>query len=386
MRDSATRLNGQVFLWTTLIAAVGYFYFDHSSLRPYIPAAIPLAVIAQAFWLAIRHGARIALNPLGIQLFCAYLLVCLLALLFNQTVDFYTVRKILLPATALLIPVFVYEIDHRSLQRFFVALFLLGLLIAGTETAQASGISANMFSTSSATESVFGLSLGAGAVWMAANRRLVWSVLLLGACFVLFKRVAIFDAVFCIAVFACVSLAPMPMRKPVIRTITFCIAAAFIAASFYLNDIFNTVSAQLSGITAERLSTGRTDIYRAILYDLGNNGITEWLFGHGPGAVERMIVSTTFLNPLITLPHNEYFSLIYDFGLLGCLGILLALFRFSRANTSAALIVLYMMVMILIENLFFISFVFMTLLFLTSFVPVARSSRAAAAHPMPLPS
>lgn len=361
------RIAADLFFGPFIVAAVIYFALPSFPLRPFLPALVPVSLFAALIWLTLVARQRVAINKAGLGLVLIYAAFSTVSMLGTEHVDFFSIRKILLPLSALTIAVFYYETSTRSVIRFFAIVFLMAIVFGGKDVLDTfSGSGPLILSSAASNESAFGVVFGAASVWMAAKGKLRWSLLLFVASIILFKRNAILNAALCIFLLLALRswLSPMATQW-CIRKLSLLAWFLFAILSFRLVDVFEYVSLErLSGVSAESLSVGRYYVYLLVERELANSTIWEWLFGHGAGAVERLIFQSNQVNALITLTHNEYMSLHFDFGVIGSLFILFSVYRLGKAEVSSSILILFFFNMILVENIFFISFNLMIFLFL----------------------
>lgn len=364
-----------LFFVPFVVAATIYFALPNFPLRPFVPALVPAFLFVVFVWLTFVARRRVAINKAGLSLILIYAAVSAISILSTEYIDFFSIRKILLPLSALTIAVFYYETSTRSVVRFFAFVFVIAIVFGGKEVLDTfTGSGPLLLSSAASSESAFGVVFGAASVWMAAKGKPHWSLLLFVASIVLFKRNAILNAALCIFVLLALRSYLSPMATQwLVRKLSLLAWLVFAILSFRLVDVFEYVSLEmLSGVSAESLSIGRYYVYLLVERELANSTLWEWLFGHGAGAVERLISQSNQVNPLITLTHNEYKSLYFDFGILGSFFILASFYRLGKTEISSAILVLFFFNMVLVENILFISFNLMILLFLIC----ARTSTA----------
>lgn len=377
-QDVAARPNAQAALsewWfyiPYLASIVIYFSIIETGARVYVPAIVPAAVAGGALVMIVYRRAAIPINRRVAQLLLAWLTLCLISMAMSQTADYYALRKMILPAVGIAPGLFYFRITRYGALAFTFLLFIVALRY----TTQSANVESEGFaSTYSPYESILGVAFGLMTVWYFAERRWLLAALAFAACLLFFKRNAIGLAVVVSALFALLALISQRPRQRVVRAILISAAIGAAVASFFLVDIYQFLAENLfRTYTAESLGSGRSTIYRAISYQLAMSSTAEHLLGHGVGAIEEFVGTTTYIPVNLGLAHNEYLSLYFDLGLAGVALVIVMLLRCASASWGSLATLLFIILAMLGENLFLIPFNCMAAFFLVSAV-MAREER-----------
>jgi hypothetical protein len=220
-------------------------------------------------------------------------------------------------------------------------------------------------STNSPYESILGVAFGLLTVWLVGSNSVFAAALAYAACILFFKRNAIVVAGFVSAIGVFLRVAVPNPLKLLTRGLAFVLLLSPFAA-FYLVDFYDW-AARSTGLAlgAESLSSGRSNIYVVITNDVWRSTLREVMLGHGAGAVEQLVSTTSLIAVNLGQAHNEYLSFLYDFGLIGLAIIGFCLWRCAD-TLGSGLVLLFTALAMSAENLFLVTFNCLMLFFLLS--------------------
>ena len=359
-----TSLSEWAFYLPSLVVAMSYALLPAGGLRAAVPFALPVAVLAYAAYLLPGRLFAAVNWHVVLAVFAICVLSCASLLVNGGIVDYFTLRKITLPISCLAIGLFRYRTSTRGMMVFATALFLIA--VTNPESASdldAPYLSENTFgSTYSNTESVYAITFACFAVYLCAKGRPVLGILALVAAVILYKRFAALSAVVAIGIYY-LTPAKLSASSAFRSWATTLMFAACALASLYMTGLLEFIANRfLSGIDIAELSSGRSYLYAEIYDRMRDFDLIQYILGSGPGAVERHLDGGAFLSG-INLAHNEYLSILFDFGIVGlgsCLAALVAVASRSRARFH---IVTFLLVLALFENFVLINVVLMTIVF-----------------------
>lgn len=294
-------------------------------------------------------------NNDAVHLFYIFILISAFGVLLNQHLDFYAVRKFILILSVILMSGFKLHASERDILIFGIILFLIGITLGlmGVQN-NFSSLSDVSESTVSPFESVFGLAMAVFAIWFFARRRMALTMLFFALSYIMHKRNAIGAAI--IAIFI-IQIFKIFNKKFEFQSAKFTLIITLIISlytSLHMEEIFNFLADHIRGANPENISTGRSVIYGYIYQSLDRSTLLQWAFGHGAGSVERYL-SMSIARKQMTLAHNEYLSILYDFGILGVLLFFPAFFNIFTRKRGDIYIGLSISIMMVVENIFFIS-------------------------------
>lgn len=361
---TAAQLNTRIFLLSYPAAILFYHLLPNLEARVFFPAIIPVCLISGYFLANYRNKGNF--NKVGIAIFLSYLTISTIGLLATTKIDYYALRKLILPCVGLSVAAFQFEQTNKIVSILSLFIFLVALLFGGLITG--TGVDTNLsgaFSSNWATESAYGVALCAAPIFLLSRESKSLTLIFYIFSIALAKRNGIIASTSIMLLYATFSRTlTSQILDQTLRVIATTLLITMCILSFNLLSVFEYIAHTLSGVSAEMVSTGRSTVYYVIQEDLKTSTLIELLLGHGTGSVERLITSTYFINPNINLAHSEYLSIFYDFGAVGFalfFGMLLIQSRTSRSN---ALIITYLFVIATVENFLITSFNMMFFCFL----------------------
>ena len=369
-RTSASGLgfhSGTIFFAAYLFNILIYFAASKEFvLRPYLPVVTPALLFAHVAWLAFARRpvrfSKAALIPL------AWLGVSALSFIVadKAQIDLFAIRKVFLPFTALSVFFWRYATSRKTLYLCLPLVFLIGITLA-LQGLSDSSFDADLLSTNADTESVFGIFFGAAVPFFLFRGRKLSAAMAFVACFIMFKRNAILaDILIGLLYFSSVRTIGRESLRKIIDRATFFIIPVLMLVSYNLLAILKFLLPWASKSRLEYITTGRSFIWTYVTQSFQHSSVLELLFGHGPGAVERVLAGHPTWVGVVALSHNEYLSLMYDFGFVGAAAFLYAFRAACRESLGASAIFLYLLLIFLVENVFFMSLPLMGIAFLAS--------------------
>jgi len=337
------------------IATTIYFFImikdDSRIYAPIFPIAMVL-IAATTFTLIDRRLP--ALNHDVILFMLVYLVIGAISVGLSQNTDSFALRKIALPLVGMAPAAFRFYTTPRQFFVFLVALFFAALIYT-TQTSDVIG--GGFLSTDSPYESILGAAFGAITVWLVTSSRYVLATLAYCACVLFFKRNAIIMALVVSMAVLAIQILRQGDNGRLFRRLLYVAVPVATLLALYLSRIFDYIAANLvRGYNAEYISVGRAPIYDFIIGEYERSTIREQLFGHGAGMVEYIVASERSLNAGLLLPHDEYLSWLYDFGVFGLIILLFFFARIGRSGIPAVAVLLFMTLAMTAENFFLISF------------------------------
>ena len=337
------------------IATTIYFFVmikdDSRIYAPIFPIAIVL-IAATAFTLIDRRLP--ALNHDVILFMLIYLVLGAISVGLSQNVDSFALRKIALPLIGMAPAAFRFYTTPRQFAAFLVALFVAALIYT-TQTSDLIG--GGFLSTDSPYESILGATFGGITVWLVASSRYTLATLAYLACILFFKRNAIVMAFVVSMAIVAIQIFRQRDNVRLFRRILYVAVPVATLLALYLSRIFGYIAANLvRGYNAEYISVGRAPIYDFIIGEYERSTIREQVLGHGAGMVEYIVATERSLNAGLLLPHDEYLSWLYDFGIVGLIILLVFFARIGRSGIPAIAVLLFMTLAMTAENFFLISF------------------------------
>ena len=337
------------------IATTIYFFImikdDSRIYAPIFPIAIVL-IAAAAFTLIDRRLP--ALNHDVILFMLVYLVLGAISVGMSQNIDSFALRKIALPLIGMAPAAFRFYTTPRQFAAFLVALFVAALIYT-TQTSDLVG--GGFLSTDSPYESILGATFGGITVWLVASSRYTLATLAYLACVLFFKRNAIVMAFVVSMAIVAIQIFRQRDNVRLFRRILYVAVPVATLLALYLSRIFGYIAANLvRGYNAEYISVGRVPIYDFIIGEYERSTIREQVLGHGAGMVEYIVATERSLNAGLLLPHDEYLSWLYDFGIVGLIILLVFFARIGRSGIPAIAVLLFMTLAMTAENFFLISF------------------------------
>lgn len=317
------------------------------------PYLVPLMFGALLWYLRGGPGRNAKYAVVGLA---AYAVVAALSLMSSN--DSYLLqRDLVIFSIFFAMPLLGLKIDEKTLAIFAGALTLTGLLVVLWIQPRGNG-AFDLVASKSPTEAEVSVALG--AMFLAALSRgwkVAAAIAALG-CLITFKRNAWGAALVALAPLAAYQIVHDPLARKTLRKAA--VGAAIVVALAFpilYGSIFQAViNRYFPGFTLEQISIGRYPLYQGVIAHLERFTPAEWVFGGGPGTIERMIVGSTRLS----LTHNETFHFIGDYGLLG-LGLYLAFVTRSLSKTGNWLLAFYVLVCGNVENMVFVHMIMLPL-------------------------
>jgi len=347
-------LNFWVFGAPYIATTIYFFVMIKDDSRIYAPI-FPIAMIliaATAFTLIDRRLP--VLNHDVILFMLVYLVIGAISVGMSQNSDSFALRKIALPLVGMAPAVFRFYTTPRQFFVFLVALFFAALIYT-TQTSDVIG--GGFLSTDSPYESILGATFGGITVWLVASSRYALATLAYCACVLFFKRNAIVMALVVSMVILAIQIFRQRDNIRLFRRLLYIAVPVATLLALYLSRIFDYIAANfIRGYNAEYISVGRAPIYDFIIGEYERSPIREQLLGHGAGMVEYIIATERSLNAGLLLPHDEYLSWLYDFGIIGLIILLFFFARIGRSGIPAVAVLLFMTLAMTAENFFLISF------------------------------
>ena len=359
--------SGLVFFAAYIFNILIYFAASKEFvLRPYLPVVTPVLVFVHVALMAFAQRpvrlSKMVLIPLG------WMGVAVISYIIagKGQIDLFVIRKFFLPLTALSIFAFRYATTPKTLAICLPIVFFVAINLA-LQGLSDTAFDADLLSTNASTESVFGLSFGAAALFFLFRERKLAAAFAFVACFIMFKRNAILaDILIGLLYFASVRTVGRASLRKIIDRVTLIAIPVLMLISYNVLAILQFLLPSASKLRMESITTGRSFVWTYLTQSFQHSSILEILFGHGPGSVERMLAGHPNWVGVIALSHNEYLSLIYDFGFVGAAAFLYVFRAACRESLAASAIFLYLLLIFLVENVFFMSLPLMGIAFLAS--------------------
>jgi hypothetical protein len=359
------------------------------SIVRYVVYSLPLT-LGFAYYSTFSHR-QMQIDPRGAAAFALYALLAVTAMVANSWFNFYGVRDLVIISGYLLLFVFSFRAP-TSLVDVGLATLAICLVIEassrlgtnvdilgtggfygflGLSTSFGTGV----FGSHGILESTLGFPLGAMFLYYMHCRK--WRHALVAALFMFmaFKRISF------IGVAVALGFDTVIGRVGSFRTSRIVAAVVVVGLSFaaiFSTQIFEALAGtfEFEESSADSISVGRYNIAVLLWSQLDSGQLLNWLIGFGPGSADAQVAS---LFVLIN-PHNDWLKILFDYGLIGFVGLHVVLLLTLARHRLGLMIYIYGATLMLTDNVFIYMFyhLFVAMIMCAS---VPRQHHVGAVHP-----
>lgn len=307
----------------------------------------------------------LSFDPKTIALLCLYGVYGAALSLSLGTDDFsFAIRDMIFISLPIFLASVRFEVHWNFPYAFLIAVFAgIVILISRSE---APLFAVSLDTSRSAAEASVGLAIP--LVALLALYRGKWSAALLAvlAMTLMYKRIALGGFLFASALYACFALLRAG-RFPVLAG-TVLIALLF-AVGLNTHWVFHWISDIVRDmgifVSPNQLSAGRYAMelnFRAAILDQYN--AWQFVFGGGPGSSTRFFdFYAQYIDSAFPLMHNDYLRIVSEYGVFGAAIAMFLMFGAVASGPLAGLLILYIVICFLTDNVLTYSFYWFVLVF-----------------------
>lgn len=362
----------QIGIIVSVVVAIVLTIWNVSKLLDNGAARLLLYVLPALILLifAIFLRGRVPLERNGVFGFLIYLLISSLAVIYNSSFGWFSIRDMLIIGGYLSVFIVLF-----SAPRIAADAVLVFCVIGTISAALFQGISSNFSILNPQGEQLLEsvVSFPAGMVMLYyIGQRQWWRGLLAFVLFVLaFKRIAFLGV-------GCVLGLELAMyflfRRHVGQIVSTLIVVAISIIALYSVQIFELMATLRNeiGTSGNAVSLGRSDI-AVRLWDLIDQAkFGHSLFGFGPGAADEVLHVSADI--LISNPHNDWLKIVFDYGFIGFVGMHVVL-RLIHPNTNLGnTLYIYLTILMTTGNPLIYTYYFVTLFLIVNISPKLKET------------
>jgi O-Antigen ligase len=331
----------------------------------YVVYTLPLT-LGLAYYATFSHD-QMRIDTRGATALALYLMLAVTAMAANSWFNFYGVRDLLIIGGYLLLfacpfraPAEIIDFGLAALavcmvvevsRRLGPDINILGMDgiygFLGLSTSFGTGL----FGSHGILESTLGFPFGAILLYYAHCRKWRRVVVVTLLMFMAFKRITFIGVAVALSFD---SMIGHVRSFRLSRTVAIVVVVGLSVAAILSTQIFELLAGivEFKESSADSISVGRYDIAVMLWKQLDSGQLSNWLFGFGPGAADFQVAS----HFILINPHNDWLKILFDYGLIGFVGMHIVLLMTFGRHRLGLMVYLYSATLMLTDNIFIYMF------------------------------
>ncbi|HEY7296358.1 MAG TPA: hypothetical protein VH684_00360 [Xanthobacteraceae bacterium] len=264
--------------------------------------------------------------------------------------DYFFARDVLIISSGILTLVTVYNFRDSD-AKLLLILLVLNLITNSIGRGQSFEFKFDLIRSEGGLESSFGFSLGLLAIYFYLRRDWSWMLVSSLAVLLSFKRAAFVGIIVIVVMNLGLNMLRLDRFLGRRRLVAWGAALSLAVGLFFgfnAKSIISTAFAYVAPYTPiDFYLLGRYEFASAITDNLRNSSLLTWLFGHGPGAATRLIAEVFSVRDE---PHDDHLRIVYEYGIVGGVGLYLVIFAALRRNIVGLYVFIYQMILFMTDN------------------------------------